>query len=334
MSEVKEFYAGLGSGLDTVKVEEVYDARADRAVAKRVADTDNPFHIEVRFLGGLTEEQKQAFKDAADRWAQVIVGDLEDVRLPDGTVIDDVRIDAAGVVIDGPSRVLGRASPSLLRPQGSRDEFLTITGFMEFDIEDIPTMIGHGLWNTVIMHEMGHVIGMLDFVWSRKNLVRNKFMPQWSFVGQTAMEEFGKLQDPSANATIAQLAGVAPTTGLAAAGGSGNGGGVPVPIEDKFGPGTQGSHWRESVFGNEMMSGFVDQGLNPLSRITGGALKDIGYTVDLDACDAYALPSPTALAMMGVLTAGRMLELTGNIANGYFEHPTPMVAPASMLEDQ
>ena len=321
MSEVKEFYAGLGSGLDTVKVEEVYDARADLAVAKRLADTDDPFHIEVRFLGGLTDEQKQAFKDAADRWAQVIVGDLEDVELADGTVIDDVRIDAAGVAIDGPGRVLGRAAPRLLRPQGSRDEFLTITGFMEFDVDDIPTMIEQGLWNTVIMHEMGHVIGMLDFVWSRKNLVRNKFTPQWSFVGQTAMEEFGKLQDPCANATIAQLFGVAPTTGRAAAGG-----GVPVPIEDNFGPGTQGSHWRESVFGNEMMTGFVDQGLNPLSRVTGGALKDIGYTVNLDACDPYTLPSPTALAMMGVLTAGRMHELSGNIANGYFEHPTPMVA--------
>ena len=332
MSEVKEFYAGFGSGLDTVKVEEVYDARADRAVAKRLADTDNPFHIEVRFFGGLTEEQKQAFKDAADRWAQVIVGDLEDVKLPDGTVIDDVRIDAAGVFIDGPGRVLGRAAPRLFRTQGSRDEFLTITGFMEFDIDDIPTMIEQGLWNTVIMHEMGHVIGMLDFVWSRKNLVRNKFTPQWSFVGQTAMEEFGKLQDPCANATIAQLSGVAPTTGLAAA--SGGGGGVPVPIEDNFGSGTQGSHWRESVFGNEMMTGFVDQGLNPLSRITGGALADIGYTVNLDVCDLYTLPSATALAMTGVLTAGRMHELTGNIANGYFEHPTPMVAPASMFENQ
>jgi hypothetical protein len=57
MSEGKEFYAGLGSGLDTVKVEEVYEARADRSVAKRLADTENPFTIEVRFLGGLTDAQ-------------------------------------------------------------------------------------------------------------------------------------------------------------------------------------------------------------------------------------------------------------------------------------
>src|SRR5687768_1633051 len=99
MSETMSFYAGLGSGLDTVKVEEVYEAKADRNVAKRLADTENPFTIEVRFLGGLTDGQKEAFKKAADKWAEVIVGDLQDVELPDGTVIDDVRIDAAGVQI-------------------------------------------------------------------------------------------------------------------------------------------------------------------------------------------------------------------------------------------
>jgi hypothetical protein len=37
---------------------------------------------------------------------------------------------------------------------------------------------------------------------------------------------------------------------------------------------------------------------------------------------------------MGVLTAGRMHELTGTLANGYFEHPTPTVAPASVLKNQ
>ncbi|MGY1607541.1 leishmanolysin-related zinc metalloendopeptidase [Geodermatophilus sp. SYSU D00700] len=330
MSEDRSFFAGLGSGLEGVEVEEVYDAVADPTVAKRIADTDNPFHIEVRFLGGLTEEQKQAFRTAADRWAEVIVGDLEDVRLPDGTVVDDVRIDAAGVSIDGPGRVLGRAGPRLLRPAGSTHEFLPITGIMEFDVADIPTMIAQDLWNTVIMHEMGHVIGMLDFVWSAKGFVANRNTPQWSFTGPTAMEEFGRLQDPCANATMAQLAG------LRSAAADGADGGVPVPIEDDFGPGTIGSHWRESVFGAEMMTGFVNQGANPLSRVTGGALEDLGYQVDLDACDDYSLPSATTLAVMGVLTAGRMHEVIGEIGGtgGYVEHPTPEVAPDSVLTDR
>jgi hypothetical protein len=330
------FYAGLGSGLAVVDVEDVYDARADRDAARRVADTENPFHIEVRFLGGLTEQQKQAFREAADKWAEVIVGDLEDVVLSDGANVDDIRIDAAGVSIDGPGRVLGRAGPRLLRPAGSKHEFLPITGSMEFDVEDIPTMMTQNLWNTVIMHEMGHVLGMLDFVWSAKGFVENRNTPQWAFTGPNAMQEFGKLQDPSANATIAQLAGLQASAAPAASGGAVNGGRVRVPIEDNFGPGTIGSHWRESVFGAEMMTGFVNQGTNPLSKVTGGALKDLGYDVDIEACDAYNLPSFTALAMMGVLTAGRMHEVMGEIGGtgGYIEHPTPEVAPDSVLETQ
>jgi hypothetical protein len=85
-----------------------------------------------------------------------------------------------------------------------------------------------------------------------------------------------------------------------------------------------------------MMTGFVNQGANPLSRVTGGALNDLGYQVDLDACDDYSLPSPTALAVMGVLTAGRMHDVMGEIGGtgGYIEHPTPEVAPNSVLTEQ
>ena len=313
MSDQTSCYAGLGSGRDDVRVEEVYDARADVARAEKLAETQNPFHIEVRFLGGLTEDQKQAFRTAADKWASVIVGDLVDIQLPDGSIIDDVRIDAAGVAIDGPGRVLGRAGPDQLRPpEAGRHAFLPYIGGMEFDLADIPRMVADGLWDDVIVHEMGHVIGMLDFVWSAKGFVKNKGVTgQWSFIGPTATAEFGELQDP--------------TTGRAL------GAGVPVPIEDNFGPGTIGSHWRESVFGAEMMTGFIDPGNNPLSRVTAGALADLGYDVDLDACDPYTLPSPTLLAVMGVLSAARMNE--AGMLGGYIERTVPRVAPASFLRN-
>jgi hypothetical protein len=153
MPEHKDYYAGLGSGRDDIKVEDVYDAWADAGRAKIIADTQNPFHIEVRFLGGLTEEQKQAFRTAADKWASVIVGDLVDIQLPDGTIIDDVRIDAAGVRIDGPGRVLGRAGPDDLRPLAAGlHAFLPYTGGMEFDVDDIPRIIDEGIWDDVIVH--------------------------------------------------------------------------------------------------------------------------------------------------------------------------------------
>jgi hypothetical protein len=70
---------------------EVYEARADAERAFLVANTESPFTIKVRFVGGLTDTQMAAFAAAADRWVKVIVGDLPEVEV-DGEVVDDVLI--------------------------------------------------------------------------------------------------------------------------------------------------------------------------------------------------------------------------------------------------
>jgi hypothetical protein len=88
---------------------ETYDAFADAAKARVIGETQSPFHIEVRFLGGLTPSQKQVFKDAADRWTKIIVGDVPDVMV-NSQSIDDVLIEAQGAFIYEPGRVLGQAS--------------------------------------------------------------------------------------------------------------------------------------------------------------------------------------------------------------------------------
>jgi hypothetical protein len=43
---------------------------------------------------------------------------------------------------------------------------------------------------------------------------------------------------------------------------------VPVPVENSGGAGTRDSHWRDSIFVAEMMTGFVNVGGNPMSRMT------------------------------------------------------------------
>ena len=85
---------------------EVYRAVADPEVALAVANETSPFTIDVRFLGGLSEKQKDAFRLAADRWTKAIVGDLPNVQV-DGEVIDDVLILAQGTPIDGPGKDVG-----------------------------------------------------------------------------------------------------------------------------------------------------------------------------------------------------------------------------------
>src|SRR6266481_6034696 len=91
---------------------EVYVVRADARRAK-LAKATAPFTIAI--VGGLNTAQKNAFKKAAQRWSQVIVGDLPAVVIG-GQAIDDVLIEASGTPIDGPGGILGQAGPTHLRP--------------------------------------------------------------------------------------------------------------------------------------------------------------------------------------------------------------------------
>jgi hypothetical protein len=256
---------------------ESYLAKASAARARDVAATRSPYQIEVRFIGGLNAAQKRAFKKAADRWTTVIVGDLPAVKV--GTdVIDDILIEAQGVDIDGPGKILGQAGPTALRPASAgKAAFLPAKGIMSFDTADLLAMQKDGTLVDVITHEMGHVLG-IGTVWDMKKLLKGKGTVNPSFDGKQAKAEYKVLRGQS---------GAAPR----------------VPVEATGGPGTRDSHWRETVFRNELMSGFIAAPGNPLSRMTAASLGDLGYQVDIDAAEPYELPDLMALAEQGALVA-------------------------------
>lgn len=261
----------------TLATYETYRAVADEVIAKDVAATDSPFTIEVRFLGGLTQRQQTAFKVAADRWTRVIVGDLPSV-LADGELIDDVLILADGSDIDGPGKILGQAGPTRLRPESAGSAaFLPAKGRMSFDKADLKQMEQSKTLNDVITHEMGHVLG-IGTIWTQKRLLKRAGSDNPAFAGKRAMTEYGAIQGAGAKKKE-------------------------VPVENSGGPGTRDSHWRESVFHNELMTGFVGEAGNPLSRITAASLEDLGYVVDISAADPYSMPNLMALAEDGLLVS-------------------------------
>ena len=55
-----------------------------------------------------------------------------------------------------------------------------------------------------------------------------------------------------------------------------------VPVETGGGSGTAGSHWLESTFKNELMTGYLNGVPGQLSSITGGSLADLGYVMNQD----------------------------------------------------
>ena len=249
------------------------------------------YKIEVRFVGGLTPTQKNAFKTAAKRWSKVIVGDLPSVMVS-GEVIDDLLIMAQGVPIDGPGKILGQAGPTHLRPASAgANAFLPAKGLMSFDTADLAAMQADGTLVDVITHEMGHVIG-IGTIWPNKRLLVGSNTTNPRFTGAAAKKEYGVLK------------GIGPT---------------PVPVENTGGPGTVNSHWRETVFKNELMSGFIAAPDNPLSRVTVASLQDLGYAVDLNAAEPYSLPNLRAMAEAGLMSAH---------GGDKHRHALPIFAPA------
>jgi Leishmanolysin/Bacterial pre-peptidase C-terminal domain len=215
--------------------------------------TNSGFQIDLTY-SGLTASQQTIFAQAANRWSQVITGDLPNATR-NGVVIDDLLIRASAANIDGAGGVLGQAGPENFR-NGS---FIPYYGSMEFDTADLASMERDGSLYSVILHEMGHVLG-IGTIWDLTGLLQGAGTNTPIFVGARATAEYNTIFNASARG---------------------------VPVEQNGGAGTRDSHWDEELFGNELMSGYIGSATNPLSRITVASLADLGYTVNMAAADPY-----------------------------------------------
>ncbi len=102
-----------------------------------------------------------------------------------------------------------------------------------------------------------------------------------------------------------------------------------VPVANTGGPGTRDGHWRESVFGNELMSGFIKGSINPISRVSVAAFDDMGYQVNYSAADDYTLPSSLRLAELGVLALHE-----DHAGHGIMFFPDQTILPESAMIDE
>jgi len=223
----------------------------------------NPFLTEVRFQGPLTAAQRDAFTEAATRWSEVIEVHGRGPFLAEDTEAHLV-IDARAVDLGGVGGALGRAGPTVLLTETG----LPVRGIMEFDRADLDRLEGEGALFNTVLHEMGHVLG-IGTLWPVHGLLRNANTINPRYVGLHAMQEYARL-----------LGAPAPTR---------------LPVENRGGPGTRDGHWRESVFQHELMTGFLNPGRNPLSRLTVASLRDLGYRVRMSAANSYELPARETL---------------------------------------
>jgi len=255
------------------------------------------YAITLCFTSTMSVSQRTAFESAAARWAGIITSDIADVpttleanACDDGTPsinlnIDDLVIFASVVDIDGPGAILGQAGWCLRRTGG-----LPLLGVMQFDAADVAGLETNEQFGSVILHEMGHVLGI-----------------------GTMWNALGLLNDP-APSPDPWYSGAGGQLGFNHIGGSTYTGGQKVPVENTGGGGTANSHWRESVLKNELMTGFLNAGINPLSELTVRSLTDLGYGVNPAAADAFSLTLSLRASRSG--TGGAGLDLGDDVYHG------------------
>ena len=265
------------------------------------ATVTSNYIIDVRFWGtAMTADQQALFTDAAARIRGIVVGALP---IEDATGADPANCGVTGVPplsenvpgviiyasiqnIDGKGGILAQAGPCYTR---SSTDLRTVIGSMEFDAADINSLGSGGNLVDVITHEMLHVVGV-GVYWTSKGLLRNYNTPTVEYIGVGGIQGCRE---------------VGGTTSCASA----------VPVENTGGAGTFNSHWRESVFGNELMTGYINPGHLPLSVMTVRSIEDLGYTVNPSGADPYfifigslraesALVSPVGVPWERGLSAG------------------------------
>jgi hypothetical protein len=250
------------------------------------ATVQTAYSIEIRFFGRpLTSGQEALFTSASARIRAMIVGALPpvdvtgaDVSGCTGTSTPPLTGTVAGLVIyasldsiDGPQKTLARAGPCFVRVDDTGVlDYRTAIGVMQFDTADVGRLAAANALEETIVHEMLHVVGFGAF-WGpdEKNLLINAGAPGSAYIGAGG------------------VAGCRAIGGTATCASS-------VPVEDcvgqtNCGPGNQDGHWRESTFGRELMTGFINSGSNPLSVMTIRSFEDLDYTVNTAAADIYTL---------------------------------------------
>jgi hypothetical protein len=264
----------------------------------QLANAVGDYTITLRFINPPTTDQRQFFEVAAAKWQGVLGADVPDasgtiparscgnsIKTPSfsGTV-DDVLIDVLLEPIDGPGAVLGSAGPCLVR----NSDLLTLYGVMRFDTDDLAFLQQNNVLDEVVVHEMGHVLG-IGTLWNFGRTLLQGTATDPRFVGPNAIAGFHEVR----------------------------GRGATIPVEEDGGPGTRFSHWDDETFDAELMTGFIGLGESPLSIMTIGSMADLGYLVNNNAADSYRVsgrqervddPEATASVRINLAARERLLR--------------------------
>ena len=286
----------LGSGFGAQRLTATAGGVTSTLYATSLAPASGSYNLEIRYIGTPPSPAVQAvFNAAVTRVQAQIVRDLPQLTVTNldispcidngpvvNEVIDDLIVYVAIVPIDGVNGILGGAGPCWPIPGNSR---LPAIGVMELDVADVNELLADGQLGFTVLHELHHILG---------------FGTWWqSFSGGPLIQGVG---------TNPSYLGAAGNAAYFSAGGTSQ---LGLRIEDMGGPGTANSHWRESLFINEMLTGALDPPPtpSPLSAFSIMSLADFGYSVSTAGADPYTIPAGALRSSLVPLAPTQLREV-------------------------
>ena len=282
----------VAAGSATVTVTATDPGGLSAADAFEVEVAMPQFDMEVHFTDDVTEAHRELIRAGRDTWESALAGtELTDIPFGGSatclglvaTEFHEVDDHVAFVHVDEIDGVKGVAAQATYCHTRSSDGTPIVSAAI-FDVADIDTLAVYGRLTEVAIHEFAHGLGFHNSYWRDRGLLDDGDDPH--FGGTLAVGAFD-----------------------AAGGTAYTGEKVPISSPDY-------SHWRESVFQNEVMSPRISRSeANPLSAITLQAMADIGYVVDATVADDYDLPG-SDVAGVSADAPGRVLDLRGDAVPG------------------
>lgn len=237
--------------------------------AQAVSD---PYNITLNFAPGSDSRVVSAMQAAAARWQGIVTQGLSavNVNIPANAcgsnaafvgTVDDILVFTGSKVIDGPGGILAQSGPCSIRSASGLTTYSTLM-FDSADLTNFATQLP-----SIAMHELGHSLGM-GSLWKMKGLTSGSGTTDPRYVGTYGKREYAALGGKL----------------------------VTIPEENQGGAGTAESHWREKTLANELMTGYLNSGSNPLSRLSIAGLQDLGYSVDYTKADAFSTSTINTLS--------------------------------------
>lgn len=213
-------------------------------------------------LSGVDARYQQVFRNAETFWESRITGYSRTLPALVRNQLSKINIVASTAAIDGAGGILGQAGPTStfsyqsigkFGVPGRRYTFATASQ-MQFDIDDIVQLDAEGRLGDVVRHEMAHALGF-GSLWTQNDLLS----PAGQYIGSEGLKKFRAEARRQAAAF--------------------------VPVEQRGGGGTAGSHWDaldpffETSTRTELLTGFLTDLPSFVSETSWASFVDLGFHV-------------------------------------------------------